>query len=141
MTNATKVGQKENATQTDKKAKKERKQKPAFNPKKAVDAKKLAIALDEDGRLTGIPTNWSSRFAGLKRSSFAEPAMFFEWKASLVLASIEDAKARAKDLLTKAKEARDGLTPTEKAVRKRASLMKQLEKLDEVIAAEGIEVE
>jgi hypothetical protein len=137
-TGTTKVGGKD----TEAKAKKERKprtKRPAFDLSKAK-AGKAGIKLDDNGRLTAVPTNFEPSYAPLRRSAFTDKATYYEFKATLVDGKIEKLEESKVEWLEKAEECRKGIDPLEKKKRKLTRMKKQMAELEKQLEAEGIEV-
>jgi len=114
--------------------------KPVFDIAKARNADGAAIALDENGRLSAVPINWTPDYAGLKRSQFGSQAVYLEHKAHVLgftITRLTDAQA---DLLVKAEEARKGVDPTTQKLRKLEKLQKMAAELEAQLKADGIEV-
>lgn len=118
------------------KAKKERKPRPEFDLTTAVDVDGKAIALDDKGRLTGIPANWNPRFAKLKRTQFTREA-YFGWLISLEDLKIKVIQERKQEYADK----RDGkVDEVAKKSKKAARMASQLAALSEELKAAGVDV-
>lgn len=117
-----------------------KKGKPIFDISTAKTAEGKSIALDENGRLTGSPANWTPDYAGLKRSQFDSQATYLEYRAHVVGFSITRLTDQRTDLLEKAEEARKGVDPTTKKLRKLEKLQKMAAELEAQLKADGIEI-
>lgn len=126
-------------TPEQKKARREarKSKRPAFDLKTAVGADGKSIPLDDKGRLTGVPTNWTSAMQPLKRKSFAHKKDFFAFRASLIDAQIVELQERKKELLEKAAGREGG--SSKKRIKKALKLKDQLKALQEQLRAEGID--
>lgn len=107
--------------------------KPVWDLSSAVDTEGNAISLDDKGRLTGVPANYDTNYAPLKRSAFAEVGTFYDFK-------IFQAESRVAQLREAKAEALSPPDPKAKAVKRRARLQKQLAALEAQMAEEGIEL-
>jgi len=128
------------------------KKRPVFDPKTAVmldaDGNEVPVKLTDDGRLTGVPTNWSSKFKPLVRADFNSRATFLTYRAEGVIgqqikdaeARIEKMKERQADMMLKAAEAEKGGDPVARKKRRAEKLRKQLAQLEEQLKADGIEL-
>jgi hypothetical protein len=114
--------------------------KPIFDITTAKNAEGVAVPLDENGRLSGVPVNWSPDYAGLKRSQFGSQAVYLEFRAHQLGFSIVRLTDQKADLLQKAEEARKGVDPTTKKLRKLEKLQKMAAELEAQLKADGIEV-
>lgn len=122
------------------KERKERQPKPAMPEELAVDADGNSI-VDDDGRYTGIPVNWTSKFQRLTKKSFADEATFIEFQAHQMTQRIEDMTERRDELLAEAELSRKlGNSEVRKSAKRAERLRRQLAKLEEELAAEGIEI-
>lgn len=84
------------------KAEKVKKTRAAFDPKLAIDASGVKIPLTDDGKMQGVPANWTSANLPLKRDAFAGEHFFLRFKAdrtesriSKVLDAIKEMRAEA----------------------------------------------
>jgi len=112
-----------------------------FDIATAKNAEGEAIPLDENGRLTAVPMNWNPKdFQGLKRSQFGSQAVYLEFRAHVLTFSITRLTDARQDLLEKAEEARKGVDPTTKKLRKLEKLQKAAAELEAQLKADGIEV-
>jgi hypothetical protein len=113
---------------------------PMMDLASAIDASGNAIPLDEKGRLTAVPTNWSADYRRFPRTVFADKGMFFEWRILLEGQRIERAQARIEELRELATEARSGADPTKVALRKLQRLAGVAAKLRAQLEAEGVDL-
>lgn len=100
-----------------------------------------SIPLDENGRLTLVPTNWESNFAPLKRSHFSEPALYHEWRASILEGRIQRLQSEIDTERKTAEELRSGGTPTASKIAKAKKLQRQLAELEKLLAEQGISLD
>lgn len=123
------------ATGKAKRARKPKGKRPAFDLTTAMhgDAK---IELDDKGRLTAVPTNWSSASAPLKRKNFSGRKVFFEFRAFAVDAQIATLQERKTSFLAKATGAPD---TQKKRIKKALAIKAQLAELEKSLRAEGID--
>lgn len=137
----TKVGKGDAAKGEAPAADKAPKGKPAFDITTAVNAEGTAIALDDNGRMTGVPANFDPKVhAGLPRTVFTDRATFLEHRARLLDIRIGVIQKQRDDTLVAAKEAREGVDPTKVKLRKLEKLQKMAAELEAQLKADGIEV-
>lgn len=113
--------------------------KPQFDLATALDEKGGAIALDDNGRLTGVPANWDTGYHWLGRSAFANRTIQLQHKLFLFDKITASRAERREELVGDIEEAAVGISPEKKKVKKAQRLMKQLESLKAELEAEGIE--
>ena len=114
--------------------------KPVFDLSSAVSADGSVITLDDKGRLTSVPTNWSKEARTLQRTNFADKGHFYEWKIVLEEVKIARINERIAELRDSADEARKGPDPTRKAVKKLARMAKHAAELRAQLEAEGVDL-
>lgn len=120
------------------KEEREKKVRPAFDFASAVDATGSKISLDAEGRLTGIPANYSEKFAKLERSNFASRELFFNHRASMIDTRIAALQERKQELLARA--AGKAQDPVAKNKKKLEKMRKQMAELEALLKAEGVNV-
>ena len=114
--------------------------KPEFDLTTAVDADGNAIELNDDGRLTAVPVNWSTDYRPIQRSSFASKALFLEFRLHLFDAETAKREARREDLVDAIEEAKNGPSPAKRKLKKAQRLAKQLAALKAELEAQGLEL-
>lgn len=114
--------------------------KPDFDIANGKNAEGVPVKLDENGRLSAVPINWTPDYAGLKRAQFASQAVYLEYKAHVLGFNIVRLTDLQADLLVKAEEARKGVDPTTKKLRKLEKLQKMAAELEAQLKADGVEV-
>ena len=114
--------------------------KPVFDLSSAVSADGSVITLDDKGRLTSVPTNWSKEARTLQRTNFADKGHFYEWKIVLEEVKIARINERIAEFRDSADEARKGPDPTRKAVKKLARMAKHAAELRAQLEAEGVDL-
>jgi len=101
------------------KEKKEKKVRSAFDPKLAVDSGGVKIPLTEDGKMQGVPANWSASNLPLKRDAFAGDHFFLRFKADRIEARIAKTLDTIKEMRAEADRVEKfGDAETRKLVRK-----------------------
>lgn len=113
--------------------------KPEFDLATALANDGGSIALDDNGRLTMVPTNWTSDYRGLGRSAFTSRSVQLQFKLHLFDTATAARDARREELVGKIEEAAVGVSPEKKKLKKAQRLMKQLEQLKAELAAQGVE--
>lgn len=114
--------------------------KPEFDLATAVAADGGSCPLDDNGRLTAVPSNWSTDYRPLGRSSFASRTLQLEHKLHLFDAETENRSNRRDELVGKIEESTVGVSPEKKKMKKAMRLKKQLEQLKAELAEQGIEL-
>lgn len=126
---------------TENEGKRGAKPKPDFDVTTALQADGTAVPLDDNGKLTAVPSNWSGDYKGLKRKQFANVDLFFDWKHVQIdarIAKLQEQKAQ----LDEDREAAKTRKPSPKRALKRAAKLRaQLAELEKLLAAEGISIE
>lgn len=125
-------------TQTEDKAEGKAK-KPEFDLTTAIDVEGNDIELDDNGRLTAVPSNWTTDFRPIPRKDFATRALHLEWKLFLFDAESAKRMERREDLVELLEEAKNGPSPAKRKLKKAQRLASQLEALKAELEAQGIE--
>ncbi len=118
-----------------------RNKRPEWDRATAIDSEGETVSLDENGRLTGIPANWTNDFRPLGRSAFASRTLQLTHKLFVFDADSAKRDDRRTELVDEIEEATKGLTPKAKKVKKAARLKKQLAALKAELAAQGVEID
>ena len=111
--------------------------KPVFDHASATDAEGNSIPLDDKGRMTTPPANWTSDYANLKRSNFTDAATYTDYKVVKLDAQMASLAERRQALVEKAAEQRSGPDPIAKKQKKLTKLQSEIEKLQAELAAAG----
>lgn len=118
--------------------KKEKKDRPVFNLKKALDDNGNEIALKE-GRLTAIPVNVPDKCKGLKRNSFSTKTIYAEYQLYLLHKQSEKLAKKITDKEGEIKDLKSGGDPKMKKLRRVKKLRAQVNALLEALKADGID--
>lgn len=119
------------------KPEKEKKERSQFDLETAVDAKGNEIALDDNGRLTGVPANWTSEFKPLKKDAFAGEHLFIHFRADRLTARATKALEHAERMREDAvRMERFGDTETRKRVKKLQRAREAYKKLFESLKSD-----
>lgn len=87
---------------TNPKEKKEKKVRKDFDLETAVNARGAEIALDENGKLTDVPANWTSDFKPLKKDAFAGEHLFIRFRADRLELRIQKAMKTVEEMRAEA---------------------------------------
>lgn len=126
-------------TKTEKpaKEKKEKKVRPDFDLETAVNAKGAEIALDENGKLTDVPANWTPEFRPLKKDVFAGEHLFLRFRADRLESRIQKAMETVEEMRAEAlRMEKFGDSETRKRVKKLQRAREAYKKLFESLKSE-----
>lgn len=106
-----------------------------FDVTTAVDTDGNAVALDDEGKLTGVPANWTHRHEGLKIGHFSDRALFYDFKAFACGLNVAKWEEKAADFAAQAEECRNP-DPVKAKQRKLDRMRAMMEKLEAELADE-----
>ena len=115
-----------------------KKGKPEFDITTALDAEGNKLALNDDGRLTAVPQNWTWDYAHLGRAAFVDRSTYVLFQARKVELQIQAQQLKLEGLIKYAEEVKTGGDPTAKKVKRAERLKAQLAALEAELEAEGI---
>jgi len=107
----------------------EKKKRPEFDLKTAVDSSGNSIPLSDKGCLTAIPANWSRDFQPLGRQHFANKIIFLNFRLEQAKLAVTRATARVGEIEEEISSEKNGITPEAKKRSRLAKLEKELAKL------------
>ena len=117
-------------------------QKPVFDLGSSIDLDGNTIVCDENGRLTGVPANYSTDYRPLKRASFSTSKLHLEFKIACEKVSFENAKVRheatVEALQTKIDEIGKPKDPNKMKLRRLAKMEEQMEKIKAELREAGM---